>query len=112
MIFRFVFQARTIALRTVAVFCILLLTGNAMAFAHVDIAGTSDVTLESNGGNSDQGPIPIGHNRHDCHLGNNFSLRDSGTQFVPVVCKGMPFVMATVLIVGQLSSPLLRPPKS
>lgn len=112
MTFRSPTKIRQIALRTVALICVLLLNANALALAHFDAAGFPGVAFEIHSEHPDGSDGSAGHESHQCNFGKNLNLRDSFSHFVPPARKDQLFDGSPDFVVGQLSAPLLRPPKT
>ena len=111
MTFRVASHIRKLAPMTLVVICVLLLNVNAIALAHIDMAGPPGATLESQSGHHDNGNGPLGHDSRQCNFGQNLSLCDSRSQILPFPRKTPSFNRSDDIFVRRFSSPPLRPPK-
>ncbi len=112
MTFRAPSHIRQIAIKILMIICVLSLNVNAIALAHVDSVGSSELTLELQSGHSDSGNRTLVHDSHQCNLGKNLNLRDSSSQILPLARNTQSFDRSYDIVVGQFSAPPLRPPKS
>lgn len=99
------------ALRAMALICVLLLNANVVAMAQFDTAGSSGATFEVQSGYPDSGDSSLGLDSHRCHLSKSLGLRDSGLQPLPLAVKSQSFDRSYDIAVGQSLPPPIRPPR-
>lgn len=109
--FRLPSHFRQMALRTLALICVLLLNANVTAMAQFDSTGYLGAMLEVQSGYPDSGDSSPGHDSHQCNLIKNLNLRDSSSQIFPQTNKSLSFDRSYDIAVGQSLLPLLHPPR-